>query len=217
VLWRTGCLGAPLEYLNFEPAGPYGFAAKSPDMQQRLWRSVLRRRCSPNGIFGLKAFAVQLEHLNHDNPPLLDDVLSVMLPKSGERRVVYLRRRDRVAQAVSYARATLSGVWRKEQESEGVPAPDYSQEALESAGRGIAFQEEVWARMFNDLRIDPLELWHEDVLADPAAAAQRVADYVGVPIDPAAAVDVPPIVKQSEGDAAEWIERYSALRQSSNS
>jgi LPS sulfotransferase NodH len=111
----------------------------------------------------------------------------------------------------------LSGVWRKEQESEGVPAPDYSQEALESAGRGIAFQEEVWARMFNDLRIDPLELWHEDVLADPAAAAQRVADYVGVPIDPAAAVDVPPIVKQSEGDAAEWIERYSALRQSSNS
>ena len=25
LLWGTGCLGAPLEYLNFEPAGPFGF------------------------------------------------------------------------------------------------------------------------------------------------------------------------------------------------
>jgi LPS sulfotransferase NodH len=165
----------------------------------------------------LKAFAVQLEHLNYDNPPLLDDVLSVMLPRGGERHIVYLRRRDRVAQTVSYARATLSGVWRKEQESEAAPAPDYSQEALESAERGIAFQEEVWARMFDDLRVEPLELWHEDVLAGPAAAAQRVAGYLGVKIDPDAAIEVPPIEKQSEGDASEWIERYAASRQSSSS
>jgi LPS sulfotransferase NodH len=217
VLWRTGCLGAPLEYLNFERAGPYGFGANAPAVQQRLWRSVLRRRCSPNGVFGLKVFPVQLEQLNHDNPSLLDEVLSVMLPRGGERRVVYLRRRDRVAQTVSYARASLSGVWRKDQEADAHPAGDYSQEALESAERGIAFQEEVWARMFKDLRIEPLNLWHEDVLADPAAAARQVADYVGVSIEPAAAVEVPSIEKQSEGDAAAWIERYGASRQSSSS
>ena len=27
VLWESGCLGAPLEYLNFLPGGHYGFAA----------------------------------------------------------------------------------------------------------------------------------------------------------------------------------------------
>jgi trehalose 2-sulfotransferase len=209
-LWRTGCLGAPLEYLNFEPAGPYGFAASSPQVQLQLWRSVLRRRCSPNGVFGLKVFPIQLEQLNRDNPPLLEEVLSVMLPRGGERRIVYLRRRDRVAQTVSYARATMSGVWRKDQERGGGGAIEYSQEALDSAARGIAFQEEVWARMFNDLRVDPLELWHEDVLADPSGAAQQVADYVGVMLDPAAAIDVPAIEKQSEGDASTWIERYAS-------
>jgi LPS sulfotransferase NodH len=211
-LWRTGCLGAPLEYLNFEPAGPYGFAGKSADMQLRLWRSLLRRRCSPNGVFGLKVFPIQLEQLNHDNPPLLDEVLTVMLPRDGERRIVYLRRRDRIAQVISYARASLSGVWRKEQESEAAPPIDYSREALEAAERGIAFQEEVWARMFGDLRIEPLELWHEDVLADPSAAARRVADYVGVTIDPAAAIEVPAIEKQSEGNVSEWVERYASAR-----
>ena len=217
VLWRTGCLGAPLEYLNFEPAGPYGFAANSPQVQLRLWQSVLRRRCSPNGVFGLKVFPVQLEQLNHTNPPLLEEVLSVMLPRDGERRIVYLRRRDRVAQTVSYARALLSGVWRKEQESGGAPALEYSQEALDSAERGIVFQEEIWARMFNDLRVHPLELWHEDVLSDSSAAAQQVADYVGIKINLAAAVEIPEIVKQSEGDSSAWIDRYAGSRQSNSS
>ena len=197
VLWRTGCLGAPLEYLNFEPLGPYGFAAASTSLQQQLWRSVLRRRCSPNGVFGLKAFPAQLEQLQQMNPPLLEDVLATVLPRDRPRRIVYLRRRDRVAQAVSYARASLSGVWRKEQEGAGPARIEYSQEALKSAEQGIVFQEGVWERMFSDLRIEPLRVWHEDVLASAEAAARQVADYVGVTIEPQAAVQVPEIEKQS--------------------
>jgi LPS sulfotransferase NodH len=208
VLWRTGCLGAPLEYLNFQPAGPYGFAAKSTDLQQQLWRSVLRRRCSPNGVFGLKAFAMQLEELQQSNAPLLADVLATILPRDRPKRVVYLRRRDRLAQAVSYARASLSGIWRKEQESADADRIEYSQEALEAVDRGITFQEGVWAEMFDDLRIEPLTLCHEDVLADPAAVARQVADYLEVPIDPSAAVEVPQIHKQSPQDTSEWIARY---------
>lgn len=212
VLWQTGCLGAPLEYLNFQPLGPYGFAASSTSLQQQLWRSVLRRRCSPNGIFGLKAFVMQLQYLEESNPPLLADVLATMLPRGRPRYVLYLRRRDRAAQIVSYARASLSGVWRKEQESAEAEPIKYSEEALEAAQRGIAFQEEVWERMFDDPRIEPLAMWHEDVLASPAAAVQQVADYVGIVIDPRAAVDVPQIHKQSEGDARQWIERFAGSR-----
>jgi LPS sulfotransferase NodH len=212
VLWRTGCLGAPLEYLNFDPAGPYFFAANSADAQQQLWRSVLRRRTSPNGVFGLKAFPTQLQALHRTNPPLLADVLATMLPREGPRRVVYLRRRDRLAQTVSLARAAMSGVWRKEQERPDAAPLDYSREALEAAQRGIEFQEELWERMLADLRVEPLRVWHEDALADPHGIARQVADYLGVALDPAAAVDVPQIVKQSRGDADNWVERYRASR-----
>lgn len=208
LLWQTGCLGAPLEYLNFEPEGPYGFAANSAQLQLELWHSVLRRRCSRNGVFGLKAFAQQLEALQRTNQALLEDVLSTLLRNGPQRRVIYLRRRDRVAQTVSYARASISGVWRKEQESEESNLPEYSEEALESAERGIAFQESVWARMFDELRIEPLNLWHEDILSDPEAAARKVAAYVGVEIDSSAAIEVPVISKQSPGEAAQWAERY---------
>ena len=215
LLWRTGCLGAPLEYLNFLPLSPYGFAAASTDLQQQLWRSVLRRRCSPNGVFGLKAFTAQLDKLDQENPGLLQDVMAVMLPRDRARHIVYLRRRDRVAQAVSFTRAALSGVWRKEQEDGDRPPIEYSEERLEAAEREIAAQEQVWERMFGELRIEPLCMWHEDVLGDPTAAIGQVADYLGVAIDPAAAVDVPAIEKQSDGDAPAWIERYGRSRQSS--
>lgn len=212
VLWRTGCLGAPLEYLNFEPAGPYGFAAASPDAQRQLWRSVLRRRCSPNGVFGVKGFPTQFQRLQRTSPELLADVLATILPRGGERRIVYLRRRDRAAQAVSYARANASGIWRKEQERGDSAALEYSEEAIDAAERGIAFQEQMWAQMFGELSIEPLTLWHEDVLEDPQAAAREVAGYLGIAIDPAAAVQVPEIRKQARGDAAEWIARYTQSR-----
>ena len=212
VLWQTGCLGAPLEYLNFEPAGPYGFAAESGSAQLDLWHSAMRRRCSPNGVFGLKAFPMQLQQLERTNPALLEGVLAAMLPRDRPRRIVYLRRRDLLAQTVSYARATMSGVWRSDQEGAGSAAPDYSQEQLEAAERGILFQQNVWERMFDDLRIDPLELWHEDVLADRAAAVRHVAEYLGVAVDPAAAVQIPEIRKQSRGDAQAWMERYARAR-----
>ncbi len=214
VLWQTGCLGAPLEYLNFEPGGPYGFAANSPEAQLNLWHSVLRRRCSPNGVFGLKAFPMQFEALNHDNPPLLQEVLAAMLPRGGPRHIIYLRRRDLLAQTISYARAVMTGVWRKEQEASTSGSLDYSQEQLESAERGIVFQQNVWGRMFNDLRIDPLCIWHEDVLADPAAASRQVGDYIGVSIEPASAVQIPQISKQSRGEAEAWMDRYSKARRS---
>lgn len=212
VLWRTGCLGAPLEYLNFLPLSPYGFAAASSALQHQLWRSALRRRCSPNGVFGLKAFPMQLQELQSSNPTLLADVLEVMLPRDRARRIVYLRRRDRVAQAVSYARASLSGIWRKEQEERERKPLEYSRQSLEAAEHGIIHQEGIWERMFDDLRIEPLTVWHEDVLADSVAAAQQVANYLGVRIDSDSIVSVPEIRKQSPGDSKAWQARYASSR-----
>ena len=208
-LWRTGCLGAPLEYLNFDPAGPYHFAATSADAQQQLWAHVLQTRTSFNGVFGLKGFLMQFHHLQRSNPRLLGSVLSVILPKDRPRRIVYLRRRDKIAQAVSYARASMSGIWRKEQEKEESSWIDYSREAIEAAERGIKAQEEQWERMFSDLRIEPLRIWHEDTLENLAAVAEGVATYLGVTIDPQKVVQVPPVSKQSEGNVADWIQLYA--------
>ena len=210
VLWASGCLGAPLEYCNFEPLGPYGFAHDDPAAQFSLWRGALARRTSPNGVFGLKTFPAQLHHVQQFNPALVDEVVRFMVGPRASRKVVQLRRRDRDAHAISYARALLSGVWRQEQERAGAEEPSYSAIAVERAARMIDQQEQAWADMYRDLGIRPLLLWFEDAIADPPAAVACVADYLGVALDPAAAVDVPQIRQQSRTGARQWAEQHAA-------
>jgi LPS sulfotransferase NodH len=206
LLWRTGCLGAPLEYLNFEPVGPCGKAHGEPARQSAIWREALYRRTSPNGVFGLKAFPLQLESLQQENPQLVAEVMRLMLAGGRGSKVVQLKRRDRDAHAISYARAMLSGVWRKEQETGGRAEPEYSRQAVENALRLIEDQESAWDAMYRDLGLMPLVLWFEDVLEDPQAAASLVADYLGAAIDPATTVEVPKIDRQSQKGAKAWAE-----------
>jgi LPS sulfotransferase NodH len=127
-------------------------------------------------------------------------------------RIVYLTRRDRIAHIVSLARASVSGVWRKEQESGRAAPPAYSQEAMEAAERGIAVQEAGWERLFAERGIDPLRLCYEDVVARPDDAARQVADYLRVALLAGAEVPVPAVDRQSRAGAEDWASRYAASK-----
>ncbi|MBB3033658.1 Stf0 family sulfotransferase [Alteriqipengyuania lutimaris] len=210
LLWETGCLGAPLEYLNFEPTGPFGAVHGSPRAQIELWDRVVRYRTSPNGIFGLKAFPLQMEQLGRSNPALLGQAMRLFLAGGAASRVVQLRRRDTTAHAISLARASLSGIWRQEQEEGGRAEPSYSAAMVERAKRELAAQENAWAQMYRELSITPLVVWYEDVVDAPEDAVAAMADYLGVSLDPSARVDVPPIRRQAQAGAREWKRQHSA-------
>lgn len=204
-LWACGCLGAPLEYLNFEPGGPFGHAAGRPAEQLDLWHRALATRTSPNGVFGLKAFPGQLHEVQQGNPPLVAEAMRQLVGPASPRKVVELRRRDRKAHAVSYARALLSGIWRAEQERAGSTGPEFSALAVERAGAMLDQQQAGWQAMYADLGVVPLVLWFEDALADPVGAVQQVAGYLGVTLEPAARVAVPPIRQQAQEGARAWL------------
>ncbi|MHA6317660.1 Stf0 family sulfotransferase [Altererythrobacter sp. CAU 1778] len=212
LLWQTGGLGAPLEYLNFEPSGPYGHAHDSRSAQDEIWSQVIRSRTSPNGVFAIKAFPAQLEDLGRLNPALLARAMRFLLADGPASRVVQLRRRDRTAHAISLARASLSGVWRKEQETSDAQEPVYSPAILARAGRDIALQEQAWEAMYRDMRITPLVLWFEDVLEDPARALEAVASYLDVDLTQARPVAVPRIEKQSQAGARQWRAEHAKAR-----
>lgn len=212
LLWRSGCLGAPLEYLNFLPASPYRAAHGAPDRQVALWRSALHRRTSPNGVFGAKCFSAQLRELQQANPSLLREVMAQLLPPDGSAKVVRLKRRDGLAHAISYARAAMSGVWHKMQEAPGGAEVRFSAEAVDHARRLLDQQEADWDLLFAEMGIEPLILWHEDVIAQPAKATQAVADFLALTLDPAAAVDVPEIERQADSDSRRWAALYAIQR-----
>ena len=210
LLWQTGCLGAPLEYLNFLPSGPPRFAVADPAGQTELWRSMLHLRTSPNGVFGVKCFSLQLRELQRRNPDLLIEAMQLLLFRGPETRVIQLRRRDRIAHAISYARAAASGVWRREQESGGAASVGYSEKAVDEARAFLDRQEADWELLFTDYGIEPLTMWYEDVEKQPEQAVQVVAAFLDVEIDPAAALPVYQVERQSQDDSKRWHDRYRA-------
>lgn len=204
-LWATGCLGAPLEYLNFEPGGHGSAATHDHAAQIMIWRRSLQYRTSPNGTYGLKVFPAMLHDLQLSHSALLNEVMRIMAGPGSPRKLVRLRRRNRDAHAISLARASLSGIWRKEQEDlNATDEPTFSALAVERCRRSIALQEAAWDAMCNDLQVTPLELWFEDAVKDPGQAIKATCDYLNVTLDGRAAIKVPAIEQQSREGAQAW-------------
>ena len=215
LLWRSGCLGAPLEYFNFLPTGHYAAMSGSAERQIALWRSVLHRRTSPNGVFGVKCFPAMVGALARANPALFREVTSTLLASSPDPKIVQLKRRDRIAHAISYARAARSGIWRAEQEEKEQPATvPYSKAAIDEALEAIGTQEAVWDSLYANSGITPLVVWYEDVIERPEETVESVAEHLAVTLEPSATVSVPEIRRQSREDAERWAEqhRYSQSR-----
>jgi trehalose 2-sulfotransferase len=211
-LWASGCLGAPLEYCNFEPGGHGHEAAQDLAAQVAVWRRSWRFRTSPNGVYGLKAFPAMLHELQHRNPPLLAEIMRIMAGPESQRKMVRLRRRNRDAHAISYARASLSGIWRKEQEGRPgslLEEPEFSAVAVERCRKSLELQDAAWDQMCAELCITPLELWFEDVLADPEQAIGDVCTYLGVVCDPTAIVNVPLIEQQAQAGSRDWARKLA--------
>lgn len=196
-MWRTGVFGAPMEYINL---------GNVEDMVQRLgggnvaryWEELQRVRTTPNGVFGYKAFVTNFEQIGKKTPELLPVVAS--------DHVILLTRRDRISQAVSYARAAQTRVWFK-----GVTtsrAPEYRLREIRQADAFVDVQIQGWERLFKRTRVKPLRIFHEDVIADFPAVAARISETFGVSLDAASAIDIPGIEEQSDGLSAEWKARY---------
>lgn len=103
LLWQTGRLGAPTEVLN--PTRQFYFLmtrlrASSPaDYIAKL----VARRTSINGIFGLKAHFRHFQLFLSDYPRLLEALSPVTY--------IHIYRQDKIAQAVSAAKAWQTDQW----------------------------------------------------------------------------------------------------------
>lgn len=178
LLWRTGRMGAPGEYFNMDRTVP-GLSQRlgcgpvtDPGGVDAYLRAVIRHRTTPNGVFGLKAHFAQLR-------PFLAGRTTRELMRRGH--FVWLRRRDTLAQAISYVFALRSGQWRLPHGAEKAPAKvDYSTRLVDRALSAIAGDERAWQIAFEHNRVAPLEVWYEDLVADPDSICRDICRLVGV-------------------------------------
>jgi len=155
------------------------------------WEAHLERTfqlgTTENGVFAAKLMWNQLPDLEQHAAALPEfagltgsDLLERLL---GHPSYVWIRRRDKVRQAISLWRALQTRTWRVERPTAAGESPvlSYSFQGIEHLRRRLNADDEAWGRFFLHSLIDPLELVYEDdVGPDPAGAVAQVLAYIGV-------------------------------------
>jgi LPS sulfotransferase NodH len=167
--------------------------------------NVRRTGTTPNGVFGAKIMWAHLQDLGRqvgsgDLPALVDTLFD-------SPRFVWVRRADKVRQAVSLWRAMQTQSWRAENEP-GAGEPRYSYAALRHLVELLASHDAAWERFFAAAGSRVLTLTYEDVASDLAGALRRTLDHIGVAPPEGALEALPTMRRQADERSDEWAAAY---------
>jgi trehalose 2-sulfotransferase len=182
------------------------------------WRAHLERTfrlgTTRNGVFATKLMWNQLPEMQWHAAALPElaglegaELLGALF---GQPSYVWVRRRDKVRQAISLWRALQTRTWRREQTSDGDDAQrlQYSFEAIEHLRRRLDADDQAWGRFFLATGNQPLELHYEDDVApDPRAAVALVHTHVGIDV-PAMWEPTTSLLRQSDDLNDVWRAAY---------
>ena len=194
----AGGVGLPLEYFHrgFRPRFEARWRTASSDA---YIQAAHRLRTDPAGVFAVKLFWQDLEELAHERGPTPRS--DVPRPRPGDlspsdyrelfARVedaiptptyVYLRRRDRVRQAVSIVTAQGTGRWRDVPGAPRRPAvetPTYDFERLAVQIADADRCHRHWTAFFAALGVQPYELSYERLVGDYQATVESLLTKIG--------------------------------------
>jgi LPS sulfotransferase NodH len=210
-----GIAGKPKEYFdpNFET---HWINRLEITAETEYLPKLLQAGTTPNGVFGAKVFWFQFEHLmkkigrlsGQGQPDI--GLLDRTFP---DLRYIFLVRRDKVRQAISYHKAIQTEVWWSIPGNPDTPTTPKQEPRFDYAEieRWLTFlnnQELNWYRYFEQRNLDPLLLVYEDMIEAFEPAVFAVLRYLGIPVPPGTMVPPPRLAKQADAVSEEWVRKY---------
>lgn len=217
-LVHTNLAGRPTEYFG---------KTLTNDLSQR-WRisnyadyleGVFRLGTTPNGVFGAKicwtemgGFIANLRHIAgyEQLPPF--ELLSRVFPNL---QYIWITRRDKVRQAISYWKASWTGEWMSFKDGQGPAShrPVFDFQAIDNLLQSIVQHEAEMQHYFVNHRIQPLAVYYEELAINYKEAAFQALDYLHVPYSSSLLFPEPTLQKQADAQSEEWVQRYYQLKQ----
>ena len=200
----TGVLGIPAEYFHRGDErfwrGRWGASSEDAFLE-----ALRQEPVTANGVWGAKMmwnyFPDAVARLR-SWPPLGvaadaadGDVLGAAFPRL---RYVWLRRDDKLRQAISWWRADATGQYALEPGQAPAAAPAFDRDAI---GRLVRFAEACetgWRDWFDVNSVTPLELVYENLTHDLDQAVREVAGFLDVTLPPDVARCRPRLRRQAD-------------------
>lgn len=213
-LENTSLAGIPGEYFwdDKEWAKKWG-ATDYPDFLDK----VKEKSTTPNGVFGTKLMwgyfdkfigkvCQTPQFINRDLSPYA--VLSELFPNLN---YIWIMRRDKVRQAVSFWKGLQGLVWWKRI---GDPTPklekelEYNFAAIDYLIQEIILHEAAWQAYFTRYNITPFTVIYEDFVPYYEETALRIMDWLKISYPEDLVFGERRLLKQADSVSEEWVQRY---------
>jgi LPS sulfotransferase NodH len=195
-LRETEVAGKPLEFfsehLKHTPYMIRAIRLPSELADSPVWSDrreyIFRKGTTPNGIFGATVHWVHIPTVFATMGRIQDRYDSATLCSLfPELRFVWLRRENKVAQAISHYFSINTGRWQHEatdldphrSEREEVT---YDHAEIKRLVEGAEYEEKEWASFLRDERDATLALTYEEFAGDYKRTVAHVSTFVGAPL-----------------------------------
>ncbi|HSI52881.1 MAG TPA: Stf0 family sulfotransferase [Ramlibacter sp.] len=193
-LHETKVAGDPQEYFNppLIALERQRSGNEKLNMNQFL-RLMEKRRTSPNGVFGLKTHYSQLLGIFRTRAP--NQNIVNFLRKVD--KLIWIRRRDRLGQAISQAVAMRTNVWSSEDSRfDRNPKVEVHPYECVAALHVVTRDDAGWETLIRQAGLNVHEVWYEDLVADYEGEGRRVLKFLGLN-EQVPSIPQQPIEKQS--------------------
>jgi trehalose 2-sulfotransferase len=210
---RSIAVGSPDEFFLCKPGETWEERWGAPSRQAYVER-VFEENTGSNGVFGtvvMWSYFERMHQMLQEIPDCKKFSGARLLSHVFNRpKYIWMRRRNRVEQAVSWAIACQTGIWSQRigEQPQSQATPKFDFKVIDEWCNRIAAHEEAWANYFRENRMEPLVLFYEDVVECHRTAAERVLEFLGLPLRHRLEIPAPEIEKQANEISAKWVASY---------
>lgn len=218
-LLNTGIAGQPEEY--FLPRNELVWRERWGTATYAEYLANTIKQCTtPNGVFGVKMmwsyfdnFMGKVRQLPGYNLKARSDHdrIQALFPNL---HYIWIKRRDKVRQAVSHAKARQTDIWKVTKDTSSLVknVPTFSFEQIDFMIHEFEVQELEWQKYFAANGIKPFVVIYEDFVAKYEETAVHILNYLKLPAVNEVKFAPRLMIKQANEESEQWVQRYCFLR-----
>lgn len=220
VLGSTELAGHPDEFFCHPRGHGESYQGWPIDDYAGYIRRVQAATASPNGVFGTKMmggfvwdFASRVKSIPAFSGPdvPLRGAIDALFPNLHH---IWLTRRNKVRQAVSWWMATQTEQWTSEQLVRAGHEPHYDFEAIDHMLDDIVMREAALQAYFDEVGVKPRVVVYEDYTSAPHETAAAILADLGIDVPGGVPIAERPLRKQANDINEAWVQRYREEKQS---
>jgi LPS sulfotransferase NodH len=181
-------------------------------------RGVVTKSATSNEVFGFKLMGWYLHdflrrlreaRLFGDGHATDLDILRNAFPRL---QFVQMRRRNKLQQAISKARATQTGLWKIQGGNFASGEAEFDADLIAQCLEDTEREESIWSRFFDGFSIRPFQVEYEELCRDYQGTIASVLEFLEIRLPRKVRVGAPITVRQTDAISRAWEQRFLAER-----